>query len=149
MNGREAYEMPYQNEPCAQSTSEFWQQLLGQSALQEVQPDLEPSRNWEAYWKAQGQPWRSEPEIDEKRQQLLLQRLGNWKDIDPSQEKMLTRADIEWLLQKKQGVGAENENEQQKTLDLSEAILNGADLQFLPLEGANFSYVQLEGANFT
>ena len=29
---------------------------------------------WEAYWATQGMPWRTEPEIDELRQQLLAER---------------------------------------------------------------------------
>ena len=26
---------------------------------------------WKAYWKKQGQPWRTEPEIDQERQEFL------------------------------------------------------------------------------
>jgi hypothetical protein len=29
---------------------------------------------WKAYWKAQGQPWRTEPEIDMERQKYLTER---------------------------------------------------------------------------
>ena len=32
------------------------------------------AETWKAYWKAQGQPWRTEPEIDVERQKYLAQR---------------------------------------------------------------------------
>src|SRR6266480_3176039 len=60
---------------------------------------------WKAYWKKQGQPWRTEPVIAEERQMYLEERRNNikpdfekgiypFKDIDPK----LSRADIEWIL---------------------------------------------------
>src|ERR1700694_2151547 len=59
---------------------------------------------WKTYWKAQGWPWRTEPEIDTERQEYLAKRRSikpDWKqgiypfkDIEPK----LTRADMEWLL---------------------------------------------------
>jgi uncharacterized protein YjbI with pentapeptide repeats len=59
---------------------------------------------WRAYWQALGQPWRTEPEIEPARQQVLAARLTiepdivqgvyPFKDIEPK----LTRADLEWLL---------------------------------------------------
>src|SRR5579862_8361615 len=59
---------------------------------------------WRAYWAAQGQAWRSEPEIALERQTYLSERralpgdillgLFPFKGITPP----LTRADVEWLL---------------------------------------------------
>src|SRR5919109_975362 len=68
---------------------------------------------WKVYWKAQGQPWRIEPEIDKERQKYLSER----RDIEleraslypelisefeqgsfPFENIKLTRADVEWLL---------------------------------------------------
>ena len=37
---------------------------------------------WRTYWQAQGQPWRTEPEIDEKRQKYLAER----RNITPNIE---------------------------------------------------------------
>ena len=36
-------------------------------------PTIDPD-GWPAYWNTQGQPWRTEPEIDTKRQKELAQR---------------------------------------------------------------------------
>src|SRR5438477_9951499 len=59
---------------------------------------------WKAYWEKQGQPWRTEPEIDTERQKYLAEHrnispnikrgIYPFKDIEPN----LTRADVEWLL---------------------------------------------------
>jgi hypothetical protein len=57
---------------------------------------------WKAYWKTQGQPWRTEPEIDAERKIYLTER----REINPNIEQgiypfkdiMLSRADVEWLL---------------------------------------------------
>jgi hypothetical protein len=62
-------------------------------------PDAE---TWKAYWKEQGQPWRTEPIIDEERQQRLLSYSRGGVDIGrgryPFKGVRLSRADIEWLL---------------------------------------------------
>jgi hypothetical protein len=57
---------------------------------------------WKVYWGAQGQPWRTEPEIDQQRQTELAQRRAIAPTIEqgiyPFQGMKLSRADIEWLL---------------------------------------------------
>ncbi len=57
---------------------------------------------WKACWKAQGHPWRSEPEIDIERQKYLAVRRTIVSDIKqgiyPYKDMKLSRADIEWLL---------------------------------------------------
>lgn len=62
--------------------------------------------SWPAYWKAQGAPWRKQPEIDEAQRRFLAQRRMVTPDIEhgryPFRDERgsisLTRADIEWLL---------------------------------------------------
>ena len=60
------------------------------------------SETWKAYWKEQGQPWRTEPTIDEERQQRLLSYYQGVVDIErgmyPFKGVRLSRADVEWLL---------------------------------------------------
>ena len=57
---------------------------------------------WKAYWKAQGLPWRTEPEIDPERQKFLAERRVIVPDIKqgiyPFKDIKLSRADVEWLL---------------------------------------------------
>src|SRR6266567_6286726 len=65
-------------------------------------PPLRDREAWSAYWQAQGQPWRTEQEIDMRRQQELTllraivpdikQGIYHFKGIK------LSRADVEWLL---------------------------------------------------
>src|SRR5438270_13052856 len=59
-------------------------------------------KSWIVYWKSQGQPWRTEPEIDMKRQKYLTERRNITPDIElgiyPFRDIKLSRADIEWLL---------------------------------------------------
>jgi hypothetical protein len=62
--------------------------------------------DWCAYWKAQGTPWRTEPKIDQEREEYLTERCAVNADIEkgiyPFQDENgnieLTRADMEWLL---------------------------------------------------
>src|SRR5215467_12323828 len=65
-------------------------------------PTTDDSTAWEAYWQAQGQRWRTEPEIDEERQKFLIERRAIVPDIKqgifPFKNINLTRADVEWLL---------------------------------------------------
>src|SRR5947207_982956 len=57
---------------------------------------------WRAYWAKQGQPWRTEPEIDAERQKYLDERRTVPPDINkgiyPFKDIKLNRADVEWLL---------------------------------------------------
>ncbi len=67
-------------------------------------PPNEDKKTWKVYWREQGQTWRTEPEIDTKRQKYLTEQrsikpdieggIYPFKDIEPK----LTRADVEWLL---------------------------------------------------
>src|SRR5213082_3520040 len=67
-------------------------------------PPTNDPEAWKAYWKAQGQPWRTEPEIDAERQTYLAERRAITPDIRQgiypfkAIEPKLTRADVEWLL---------------------------------------------------
>src|SRR6266566_949189 len=67
-------------------------------------PANDDKEGWEVYWKAQGQPWRTEPEIDRERQVYLAKRRLITPDIEQgiypfkAIEPKLTRADVEWLL---------------------------------------------------
>lgn len=45
-------------------------------------PANDDKEAWKAYWKAQGQLWRWEPEIDEERQKYLAER----RKIEPTIE---------------------------------------------------------------
>ena len=100
---------------------------------------------WKAFWSQHGMPWRTEPEIDEPRKRDLAERLQRvkpdieigrypFKDVEPK----LTRADIEWLLERHEnGRGPVVwDDPAQRTrwgLDLRGAKLSGADLRGLPL----------------
>jgi hypothetical protein len=65
-------------------------------------PATEDRKAWKAYWKSQGQPWRTEPEIDEERQKYLEQRRSitpyTIPKLFPFKDIKLYRADVEWLL---------------------------------------------------
>jgi uncharacterized protein YjbI with pentapeptide repeats len=97
---------------------------------------------WRAHWKAQGQPWRTEPEIAMKRQEYLAER----RTIKPNIEKgiypfrgvKLSRADVEWLLTTHENgrgpVDWSDESQRGRTgLDLRGGELQAVDLSRLPL----------------
>lgn len=74
---------------------------------EQPQPSADGSHDaWRAYWKAVGMPWRTEPEIDEKRREFLEQRRAVQPDFErgiyPFRDEhgsiKLSRADVEWLL---------------------------------------------------
>jgi uncharacterized protein YjbI with pentapeptide repeats len=97
---------------------------------------------WHTYWEAQGQPWRTEPEIDQTRQQELAEHRIIVPDIEkgiyPFGGMKLSRADVEWLLATHEnGRGPinwdEEDQRQREGLDLRGADLRGVDLQRLPL----------------
>lgn len=99
---------------------------------------------WLTYWNALGQPWRTEPEINEKRKAYLAGCLTIKPDIKqglyPFKEIKLSRADVEWLL-----VMHENEcgpvdwkdetQHKRKGLDLRGADLRQVNMSGLPLAG--------------
>jgi len=95
-------------------------------------PTTNEEEAWKAYWKAQGQEWRTEPEIDAERQKYLTERLSITPNIEqgifPFKDIKLIRADVEWLL-------ATHENGQGPIdwSDVSQRKREGLDLR-----GANF-----------
>lgn len=107
-------------------------------------PTTDDQKAWEAYWEAQGWPWRTEPEIDAERQKYLAERraivpniekgIYPFKDVEPK----LIRADVEWLLvTHENGRGpvdwSDESQRGRKGLDLRGANLRQANLSFLPL----------------
>jgi uncharacterized protein YjbI with pentapeptide repeats len=78
-----------------------------QEQIAALQPPTTNDRGeWKVYWEAQEMPWRTEPEIDEERQQYLAKRRAVESNIEKSTYPFrdengsikLTRADVEWLL---------------------------------------------------
>ena len=96
---------------------------------------------WIAYWKEQGQSWRTEPEIDAERQTFLAERRSITPDIKgiyPFRGIKLSRADIEWLLATHEnGHGpidwSDTTQRGRDGLDLRGSNLQGIDLHSLPL----------------
>jgi Pentapeptide repeats (8 copies) len=120
--------------------------------------DEEPQRptsgndrtGWAAYWRALGLPWRTEPEIDELRQQYLAERRKTitpdlaqgsypFKGVEPK----LTRADIEWLLathEDERGPVVWHDEKEKPYLERQPGLdLRGADLHELVLTGLPLS----------
>src|SRR5215211_5943903 len=58
---------------------------------------------WRAYWQTLGRPWRTEPEIDDKRKEELARRRAIMPDLDQGEPAfsamVLSRGDVEWLLE--------------------------------------------------
>lgn len=99
------------------------------TALQ--RPTNDDTKAWKAYWEKQGQPWRTEPEIDEERQKYLAERRSITPDIEqgiyPFKDIRLSRADIEWL------IAIYERQHEHVGLDLRGADLHQVNLQALPL----------------
>jgi uncharacterized protein YjbI with pentapeptide repeats len=107
-------------------------------------PTTDDPEEWRAYWGQQGQPWRTEPEIDKKRQHYLDERRkiipGGRRGVFPFKSIKLNRADVEWLLATHgEGQGPINwkdEKQRGRTgIDLRGADLRGVDLSQLPMAG--------------
>lgn len=99
---------------------------------------------WKAYWKAQGQEWRTEPETDVERQKYLDERRkiepNNEQGIYPFKDIKLSRADVEWLLATHEnGRGpidwSDKSQRERYGLDLRGADLREVFLAALPLAG--------------
>lgn len=114
----------------------------GRQASTIQRPTTNDPEAWKAYWKAQGQPWRTEPEIDGERQKYLAERCSVTPNIEkgiyPFRGIKLNRADVEWLLATHEnGRGPVDWNEESQRartgLDLRGADLRQEDLQGLPL----------------
>lgn len=105
-------------------------------------PPTDDPAAWKAYWEAQEQTWRTEPEIDAERQTYLAERRMLTPAIEqgsyPFKDIRLSRADIEWLLATHEnGRGPVDWNDanmwRRNGLDLRGADLRQVDLNNLPL----------------
>ncbi len=114
----------------------------GKQAPAVQHPTNDDIEAWKAYWKAQGQSWRTEPEIDLARQKYLAERRSikpDWKQgIFPFKDIKLNRSDVEWLLATHEdGHGPVDWNDdsqrEREGLDLRGANLDQANLSDLPL----------------
>jgi hypothetical protein len=139
-------------------------------------PSNDDTEAWKAYWQAQGQHWRTEPEIDAERQKYLDERRSITPDIKqgiyPFKDIKLSRADVEWLLATHEsGRGpvkldeyASERGSLRRGIDIRGADLRGVDLRQLPLtnvigslnytarktateEERNMAAVHMEGAD--
>jgi uncharacterized protein YjbI with pentapeptide repeats len=107
-----------------------------------ARPAADDRDAWRAYWAAQSQAWRKEPEIDPMRQAELARCQASISDsersIYPFTEMRLNRSDVEWLLATHDnGRGPvewrdERQRERQGP-DLRGANLSQVDLRDLPL----------------
>jgi uncharacterized protein YjbI with pentapeptide repeats len=134
-----------QQPPSLQALALRLQNTKSENDTQLSYPTTNTPDAWTKYWKEQGQPWRTEKVITDKRQKQLDKRRTT---VKPNVEKgkypfkgmKLRRADIEWLLatHTHQGIygpvdwSDENQREHEG-LDLRGADLRGIDLQGLPL----------------
>jgi uncharacterized protein YjbI with pentapeptide repeats len=104
-------------------------------------PSSDDRSAWRAYWKASNQPWRTEPEIDKKRQIYLAERRRITPDIQhgmyPFKSVKLSRADVEWLLATHQnGHGPIIWNDEGQHVKLRDGLdLRGADVRQIDLHG--------------
>jgi uncharacterized protein YjbI with pentapeptide repeats len=114
----------------------------GMQATSLQRPTNDNKEAWKAYWEAQGQTWRTEPEIEANRQKYFDERRSITPDIEkgiyPFKDIKLSRADIEWLLATHEnGRGPIDWNDesqrQRKGLDLRGADLQQENLRGLPL----------------
>jgi uncharacterized protein YjbI with pentapeptide repeats len=122
--------------------------------------DTHDPETWKAYWNGQGQPWRTEPIIDEERQQRLLSYSQGGVDIErgmyPFKGVRLSRADVEWLLalEEQRSVeahtdGSKSVRQQAFGLDVRGADLSGVNLSHLPLMGLHAGLSLEEGRHAT
>lgn len=142
----------------------------GTKAATQQRPTNGDKEGWNNYWKAHGQPWRLEPEIDDERKKYLAERLSIIPDIEqgmyPFKDIKLNRAEVEWLLATHENgrgpVDWTDESQRNRTgLDLRGADLSKVDLHDLPLvrsrcglawsletpEQLDMAGTHLEGAN--
>ncbi|MGZ3616631.1 MAG: pentapeptide repeat-containing protein [Ktedonobacteraceae bacterium] len=107
-----------------------------------VRPAADDLIAWRTYWQIQNQPWRTEPEIDQKRQAEHDQRRAIVPDVKQGIYRFkgmkLSRADVEWLLATHEnGYGPVNWSDEtqrlREGLDLRGADLCCVDLSNLPL----------------
>jgi len=108
----------------------------------EQRPATNDHQLWIDYWRHVGQPWRTEPEVDKKRQAYLTERRSIIPDIQqgtyPFKNIKLSRADVEWLIarhENKEELAVYNDEIQRwdGEIDLRGADLRHVDLRNLPL----------------
>lgn len=107
-------------------------------------PAIVDHDGWSAHWKTQGQPWRTEQEIDAERQKELEARRAIIPDIEkgiyPFSGMKLNRADVEWLLATHEnGRGPVDWNDQKDLHERRGIDVRGADLRYLNLNGLPLS----------
>jgi uncharacterized protein YjbI with pentapeptide repeats len=116
----------------------------GRQPVAQQRPTPNDQDEWKAYWKAQGQSWRTEPEIDDERQKYLIERRAISPDIKqgiyPFKGVKLCRADVEWLLATHESGGIKGpvdwtdmHQREREGLDVRAADLSQEDLSGLPL----------------
>ncbi len=119
-------------------------------------PESDDLLLWDPYWEEQGQPWRTDPEIEVERQKYLAELYIIIPDYDegslPFKDIKLSRADVEWLLATHENnrgpVDWINESQRRRRgLDLMGADLHGQNLRGLPLANCNLRIAHLEGAD--
>src|ERR1019366_1757580 len=127
-------------------------------ARMQQQPLLTSPEEWCKYWQTKGLQWRTEPEIDAKRQEELSKHRIIDPDIDegiyPFKGMKLSRADIEWLLvTHENGCGpidwGDESQRERRGLDLRGADLCDIDLCNLPLAQLCGGLTWLEQQNAT
>jgi uncharacterized protein YjbI with pentapeptide repeats len=111
-------------------------------------PTSDDPEEWIAYWEQQGQPWRTEPEIDEERQKYLAERRAivpdTVKGVYPFRGVGLSRADIEWLLATHDN-GRGPVDWDRERLPGTLQVRRGLDFRGVDLRGANLSSLPLAG----
>jgi uncharacterized protein YjbI with pentapeptide repeats len=135
-DGNQATPKRHRNRPAGEQNS-----ATQSTTLQ--RPLNDDKDEWKAYWNTQGQPWRTEPEIDVERQAFLAKRRAIVPDVKKGiyrfKEIKLSRADVEWLLATQNGgqgplfFGCSNREPYLRGLDLRGADLRYVDLHRLPL----------------
>jgi uncharacterized protein YjbI with pentapeptide repeats len=117
----------------------------GQVSTQQ-RPTTNNQEDWKAYWEQQGQPWRTEPEIDTERQKYLAERRAIVSNprmgIRPFRGVRLSRADIEWLLTTHDNGRGPIDWDHEKQASPSD-VRKGLDFRGVDLHGANLSYLPL------
>jgi uncharacterized protein YjbI with pentapeptide repeats len=129
-------------------------------------PTTDDRDAWKAYWEAKDMPWRTEPEIDDKRQKYLAERRAVTPDVekgiypfrDDNGSIKLDRADVEWLLATYESDGVHGpvdweqerkkpEERRRQGISLVDADLTEANLRNLPLACTTLSYANLARAH--
>jgi uncharacterized protein YjbI with pentapeptide repeats len=107
-----------------------------------LRPANDDREGWKKFWEAQGQSWRTEPDIDGERQKYLdeRRRISIISDSIPFKDIELSRADVEWLLATHENIGGHgpinwsDESQRERAgLDLRGANLCKINLIGLPL----------------